>query len=1275
MPTFTPNGIPLPSDSTNQPQVEKAFRSVDPYLLRTTAAATVYVDDATGDDNNDGLTALTALATVQAAINHIKLRFDLRGPSSDPIIIQVADSTYTSSSPIALVSGPFVGQQQATNTFPSNEESPLLIRGNVANPEDVIFHSTGNLAALLVVWGAQVSIEGVTLICDAGNCMFAGGGGGITFGNCILGAAGATKILSAHGSIIENYDDFSISGNSLYVLDSDWHGSIGINHECTLLGNITCTAFARSAAASDLTATGFTVDLNGFTVTGKRFEIEGGTIDTGTNDPNFFPGTVAGTSVGFGSYDNNHVLSTGHLNVSGFPTHAHASYLTAVDLGGNAVLSSATGRTGSNVLHQSVNAFLDATDWKHISTGLASNYYQFEGAHVFRSAPSAAAAAVSVWTDRMIVNPSGVAVPNGNVNLSLSSFLSHAATQTAIQVGGNGVIASNIARGASKAVSLGHNTYFNGTNDTYISTDSASRVFLGFGLAILQVAVSGTAGTTATFIGAVRASATRVGIFNDTPRRPLDVLSTSEPQARLTHTDNTHFADFTVSGAGDLTIAPSGGDVSITGTLSATSFTVSGLTAGRVPFAGSGGLLTDDADLTFATDTLTSTKLVGSTSVSTPSLIAAADLTAQPTGDWIFNAGGKDILPSVNYDQNLGALSKKYLTLHAAELWVETLVAQDTSATIGGRILVGPTTILIADVGIGDTTIDVKHNQMASGDRVYMEAFTKVEFMAITSGATVITGGYRYSVTRNLDGTGANVWYAGDAVFNTGTTGSGFIDIYSMRGVKAGTEIGPTIVGNIRNSSTFNDWSSGWAIGNLNGVYGYGSNTHGVAFGKYIAGQTRITIDVVNGFKIINGLSTTLGQWDISGVVTVGEVGVNKSNVLISAGTLSIRNNTTVLATWQSSGDIIIGEVGASKSNTLISAGALSMRLNTTSLFNIDTSGNVTLGNVATDQGNAFWNNSNKRLEFRGGTAGTVVQCYIDTAGAFTTGKVQVDLNGVQLVSATTSGFDSSRAITNVSSLGGGILSTFYDYNDPLEAEHQTTLRSNPITGRGSILNLHAWAPTGQAASVEMSAYVNSVPQASVGVDSSTGFTVFTGGAQRLEINNSGNVGISPSVFTPADLVHIRKDQNLRTALIVDNQTSGTASSASILTQNASGLNQFGVYSAATNAYGAIAAATAFFYTNTVALTVMVDNASGVIKFATGGNAEKMRLDAGGRLGIGVTPDTSSALRVDSTTGAFLPPRMTTTQRDALTAADGHIIYNTTTGALNYRKAGAWVAI
>lgn len=54
-------------------------------------------------------------------------------------------------------------------------------------------------------------------------------------------------------------------------------------------------------------------------------------------------------------------------------------------------------------------------------------------------------------------------------------------------------------------------------------------------------------------------------------------------------------------------ITPS--SVASTGAVSGTSFTDSGLTAGRVPIVGTAGLLADDADMTFATDTLTVTKV------------------------------------------------------------------------------------------------------------------------------------------------------------------------------------------------------------------------------------------------------------------------------------------------------------------------------------------------------------------------------------------------------------------------------------------------------------------------------------------------------------------------------------------------------------------------------------------------------------------------------------------------------------------------------------------
>lgn len=52
----------------------------------------------------------------------------------------------------------------------------------------------------------------------------------------------------------------------------------------------------------------------------------------------------------------------------------------------------------------------------------------------------------------------------------------------------------------------------------------------------------------------------------------------------------------------------------------------------------------------------------------------------------------------------------------------------------------------------------------------------------------------------------------------------------------------------------------------------------------------------------------------------------------------------------------------------------------------------------------------------------------------------------------------------------------------------------------------------------------------------------------------------------------------------------------------------------------------------------------------------------------------SVGLEIDSTTKAFLNARMTTTQRNALTALDGMQIYNTDTDQTEFRHNGAWVA-
>jgi len=375
----------------------------------------------------------------------------------------------------------------------------------------------------------------------------------------------------------------------------------------------------------------------------------------------------------------------------------------------------------------------------------------------------------------------------------------------------------------------------------------------------------------------------------------------------------------------------------------------------------------------------------------------AGSMILAPQGDVLFDPTGNDLLPVTGYDLNIGSLAKKYLTLHCAELWVETLVAQDTIATIGGRILVGPTTVLINDINTTQTTITVKHNEWRRYDTPYLEAAGKVEFLLVaytspisgvdvaadwfkvtgnhtsyyTAGVkftidgstgnngewTVISSSYSapdttinveedvtnatvdgwvlyrgaqggesfiYTVNRNRDGSGGNEWYAGDAVFNMGNVGDGFIDLYSVHGVKSGTQYGPTIVGNVRNSTTFNDWSEHWAIGQLNGLYGYAATTYGLGLGKYSATSAYMTIDPTNGIRFYG--------------------------------------NNVIMGQWQPGGDVIFGQ-------------------------------------VATNKANLFWDQSEGKLNFRGGANGTVVGAYVDTTGAIMAGAGvdRLDANGISI--------------------------------------------------------------------------------------------------------------------------------------------------------------------------------------------------------------------------------------------------------------------------------------
>ena len=86
---------------------------------------------------------------------------------------------------------------------------------------------------------------------------------------------------------------------------------------------------------------------------------------------------------------------------------------------------------------------------------------------------------------------------------------------------------------------------------------------------------------------------------------------------------------------------------------------------------------------------------------------------------------------------------------------------------------------------------------------------------------------------------------------------------------------------------------------------------------------------------------------------------------------------------------------------------------------------------------------------------------------------------------------------------------------------------------------------------------------------------------------------------------------------------------------------------------------------------------TGDIRFLTGGTNERLRIFGSGNVAINTTTDVaSSLLTMESTTKGFLPPRMTTTQKNAIaTPATGLMVYDTTLNLISVYNGTIWISL
>jgi hypothetical protein len=101
----------------------------------------------------------------------------------------------------------------------------------------------------------------------------------------------------------------------------------------------------------------------------------------------------------------------------------------------------------------------------------------------------------------------------------------------------------------------------------------------------------------------------------------------------------------------------------------------------------------------------------------------------------------------------------------------------------------------------------------------------------------------------------------------------------------------------------------------------------------------------------------------------------------------------------------------------------------------------------------------------------------------------------------------------------------------------------------------------------------------------------------------------------------------------------------------------------------------AFIQATSTQLILTAERPTSAIVFNSGGVVERMRLVSNGNLLVGTATDVaSSKLTIESTTQGFLPPRMTTTQKNAIASpAAGLVVYDNTINDLQVYNGTSWV--
>ncbi len=214
----------------------------------------------------------------------------------------------------------------------------------------------------------------------------------------------------------------------------------------------------------------------------------------------------------------------------------------------------------------------------------------------------------------------------------------------------------------------------------------------------------------------------------------------------------------------------------------------------------------------------------------------AIDTTAELS--WTNTQHFQTILPGLTDTYDLGNMDLLWRKIWGSELSAVVLKEYEQFVMGGLWQITKQEGAIEAGITAADTQVDFGQ-AMTVGDFVVFRSAGKVEYMSV--GTPVINT--TYSVTRDLDGSGANDWPAGSVYAVLGKSGDGRIVFDAINNPRMSI---------FSQGATYNAQAEQLRFGDLNGNWGYPTQTWGVAIGEYASGKANLTLDPVNGLRLRN---------------------------------------------------------------------------------------------------------------------------------------------------------------------------------------------------------------------------------------------------------------------------------------------------------------------------------------------------------------------------------------------------------------------------------------